>query len=410
MPAPRIANSHANFGVAVRLVCSGSSSRFPSTVTFRADDHLPSSSLQMRPLLPAYYSVSNVRLLSATPPCTFKICIGKSPYLSRELTIDGNALKLLALSNGKNTVEELLSILQHDDATCSERDLLSLVDALVHERILVDGDQASIEFTNDRYSRHLLYYTLFTNTPHVAQAALSRSHVCVIGVGGIGTWVAYFLAAAGIGTLTLVDGDTIEESNLTRQVLFSEGDIGKIKADVAKKRLKEINRHVAFQEYREAVSTYSDIVRVAQGADLIVVSADRPQNLLDVVDEYSVAHGIPWIGGGYLEHHAVVGPLFVPGRTGCFACRHEDVSPHDDAGSLPLIGEINQRYRPPSFGPLNGITSSLVASEVINWLGGLNDGTTALGAELLFDIRTCTSSRKPWPRDVRCSRCSRGVA
>jgi molybdopterin/thiamine biosynthesis adenylyltransferase len=236
--------------------------------------------------------------------------------------------------------------------------------------------------------------------------------VAVLGIGGIGTFVSYFLASAGVGTLHLIDGDRIETSNLTRQVLYNTNDVGRLKTEVAFERLLAVNPNVNCLTHSVMIQSSEELNQVLSNfdPDLILVSADRPEVIQDWVDEYSVVNRIAWSSAGYADALGVCGPLFVPGLTACRLCRVKDkvkdLEPHDMFGSFPLIGTINRRFQPPSFGPLNGIVASVLAKETIAWLGGLEPTPPSLGATILIDAPTLSVSTDQWKRRENCARCS----
>jgi bacteriocin biosynthesis cyclodehydratase domain-containing protein len=112
---------------------------------------------------------------------------------------------------------------------------------------------------------------------------------------------------------------------------------------------------------------------------------------------------------GYLELHGICGPLFVPGRTGCYACQDAGAPErHDGIKAAPLVGEINARQQSASFGPLNGMVASMAAKEALLWLGGVQSGLPTLGSAVLLDERTLETTRRPWPHNDQCPVC-RGV-
>lgn len=187
-----------------------------------------------------------------------------------------------------------------------------------------------------RYARHELFFASMACSID-AQRCIGRASVAIIGVGGIGTWTSYLLAAGGVGRLVLVDGDEIEESNLTRQVLFDVESIGKKKVDVAREKLLAIRPDVQCEAICASIEKRSDLDSLLPAIDFIILSGNTPRSIYDWVDDYACSFEIPWTRAGYVGTSAVSGPLLVPGKTGCQRCVNLDDP--TVLGTLPLIGE-----------------------------------------------------------------------
>lgn len=216
----------------------------------------------------------------------------------------------------------------------------------------------------NRYHRHLLFYTLSGANPHRVQKKLLQSHVLILGCGGIGNIISLILATSGVGTLTLVDNDHIELSNLTRQILFTEKDVGKNKNDVLKNCLLARNSHLQIQSYKLLVTRPEDLASLPK-ADLWIVSADQPAGLIHWINHYCVEQKQAYINVGYVQDIAVWGPMVIPQQTACFACQKVIA----DGGSTPELEKINQGYQAPSCGPINMLAASLACLDILKYLG-----------------------------------------
>ena len=154
------------------------------------------------------------------------------------------------------------------------------------------------------------------------QARLRQARVTVLGVGGTGGTAALALAAAGVGELHCVDPDTVELSNLSRQVIYTEDDIGAPKADAAATRLSALNADIAVTAQRQRITSAADIAPLARDCDVLLLSADEPPDLRVWANRACLAAGRPWVDCGY---H---GPLvqvaaYVPGEGACWECLHD---------------------------------------------------------------------------------------
>ena len=176
-----------------------------------------------------------------------------------------------------------------------------------------------------RYDRARGYYRWLDLTPRVSswepQALLKRSRVTVLGVGGTGGAAAQALTASGVGHLHLVDPDEVELSNLGRQVLYTEDDIGQPKVDAAATRLRRLNTDISITSERLTVTSAEDVRDLAGDCDVLLLAADRPPDLRTWTNRACIAVNRPWVDSGY---H---GPLiqvtaYLPGAARCWECLH----------------------------------------------------------------------------------------
>ncbi len=230
------------------------------------------------------------------------------------------------------------------------------------------------EFTDfhdgNRYSRNFFHYQSYGANPNGVQENLKKSRVVIVGCGGIGNHVAVVLATAGIGEIILLDNDIIEKTNLTRQVLFTEDDIGLKKTAVVKRELQRRNSEISISEISLNIDTPEDLDKVP-AADMWLVSADHPFNLILWVNRYCVLNNQTYINAGYVNDIAVFGPLYIPGRTGCYECQNVVASMYGSEMNDTdlLVKDINQRYKTPTFAPVNNIAAAMCANDIIKFLG-----------------------------------------
>jgi molybdopterin-synthase adenylyltransferase len=199
---------------------------------------------------------------------------------------------------------------------------------------------------NDRYARQLLLIGSEN------QDRLKGSNVLIAGTGGLGSPVAYYLTAAGVGRLTLVDYDRVSLSNLNRQILHWTSDLGKEKTRSAKEKLKALNPKVQITIWNKRI-TRENLPFMAQDADIIIDATDNYETRF-ILNEYSVKTGKPFIHGavnGFSGQMLVV----IPDKTACLSCLFTKSPP---GGIAPVIGVTP------------GIIGSMQASEAIKLLTG----------------------------------------
>ncbi|GAA2276693.1 hypothetical protein GCM10010430_73250 [Kitasatospora cystarginea] len=237
-------------------------------------------------------------------------------------------------------------------------------DAVNDEPATPSGSEA------DRYSRNLAYFRRVDlrpgHTPRQAQNALARSRVLVLGLGGTGSHAAWALAAAGIGAIHCVDHDRVEASNLTRQVLYTEADIGRPKAQAAAERLRSVNSQARITFEHRAVTDERQLDELLAGFDILALCADEPdsESLRGWVSKAAVRAGVPWVGGGYNGPLVTVG-VFTP-EGPCFPCLAAGEEALLPAGPPPRLGGQGV------IAPSAGISGQLVANEVIALLTGIS--------------------------------------
>jgi molybdopterin/thiamine biosynthesis adenylyltransferase len=278
---------------------------------------------------------------------------------------------------------------------------LGLLEDAAHDEALDAGDR-------ERYDRQLAYFSEI-GAPGGDRAACQRrlaaARVAVIGVGGLGSWIALGLGCAGVGRLHLVDGDSVELSNLNRQVLYGTADVGRPKVEAAAAAIERFNPGVACSVSAARIASPGDAAAQVDGADVVVGAADWPPHEIGRwINAACFARGIPWIGASQFPPRLRIGPTYRPGRTGCLECQH--AAWHRDH---PLLAAVEAQDAlgsevAASFGPACGLIGSVVATDVVHLLTALAEPATE-GRALLVDVRTLAVEREAVPRDPGCPVC-----
>jgi molybdopterin/thiamine biosynthesis adenylyltransferase/rhodanese-related sulfurtransferase len=232
------------------------------------------------------------------------------------------------------------------------------------------------EAQRDRYSRHLL----LPEVGESGQARLLKSKVLLIGAGGLGSPAGLYLAAAGVGTLGLVDADVVDASNLQRQVLHATSRLGQPKVESAEKVLKDLNPDVKVIGYKERL-TSENVERLFEGYDVVVDGTDNfPTRYL--VNDASVWLGKPVVHGSIFRFDGQL-TTFVPDKAAakfgiaagpCYRCLYPEPPPPHLAPSCQEAGVL---------GILPGVIGLLQATEAIKVL--LNRGEPLVGRLLTYD-------------------------
>src|SRR6266511_2117344 len=239
-----------------------------------------------------------------------------------------------------------------------------------------------------RYSRHLLI-------PEVGEAGQLRlldSRMLLIGAGGLGSPAALYLAAAGVGTLGIVDDDIVDETNLQRQVLHSTAALGEPKTESAARTIRELNPDVQVMPYRERLTTETIDHILGDGWDVIVDGADNfPTRYL--LNDASVWHGIPVVHGSIYRFEGQV-TVFKPHEGPCYRCLFPQPPPPEMAPSCAEGGVL---------GVLPGVIGSLQANEGLKLTLGI--GEPLVGRLLMFAALAREFTEIRLRRDPDCPVC-----
>ncbi|MET8124881.1 HesA/MoeB/ThiF family protein [Streptomyces sp. NPDC005065] len=278
----------------------------------------------------------------------------------------------LSLMDGATPVQRIVERLASRHPRLREQGASQVVTRLLDSGYVEDASAAvppgisSAE--SDRYSRNHAYFRRVDlrahSDPWGSQLRLKQARVLVLGLGGSGSHAAWSLAAAGVGSLHCVDPDAVEESNLTRQVLYTESDIGRPKAEAAVERLKAVNSSASYTCEQRMVTTETELAELLSGIDVFALCADEPRGVItSVTNRVCAAKGVPWVSAGYNGPMVAVS---VYGPTGpCYECIAAGEEAKLKPGAQPRLGGAGV------LAPLAGIAGQLIAYEVISLITGI---------------------------------------
>lgn len=333
-------------------------------------------------LLPKIKTVHNPERLSRC-----RIRIGTLQFtVGSEIQDDENGTiwYLLQLMDGTRSNEKIIEDMLQRWPDLDEESLQNVIDTLIENGFVVDeGGLTPTALSKgelERYSRSADYFAWIDTSPRSSkyeiQNRLKLSHVVILGMGGTGSSLALSLAASGIGSLHCVDCDRVEESNLNRQILYTEKDIGMLKAEVAARRLQELNSSVKVTHQHLRVQSSNDISKLMEGCSLFALCADQPpKDITRWTNEAALKTNTPWLISAYAGPMLQVG-MFIPNKTPCYYC----LEYHENQKRDALDGEnVELLYRDPPMNaviaPVASLTGHLGALEAIYFLGGLKPQT-----------------------------------
>ena len=229
-------------------------------------------------------------------------------------------------------------------------------------------------------------------TSHPSLPALGRARVLLIGVGGLGSPAALALAQAGIGELGLVDPDVVELSNLHRQPLYGDGDLGRPKVDVAAERLRALAPALRVTAWRERFPD-GDAVRALPSFDAVLDGTDTIAAKF-AVNDAAVAAGVPLVHAGVLGFRGQIMTV-LPGSTACYRCVFEDAPPPGDVPSCEEAGIL---------GPTAALAGALAAAECVRIVTGA--GGSYADRLLVIDTLDGRHRSVPIGRRPHCRSCA----
>jgi molybdopterin-synthase adenylyltransferase len=215
--------------------------------------------------------------------------------------------------------------------------------------------------------------------------------VLIVGVGGLGSPASLYLAAAGVGTLGLIDGDVVELSNLQRQIVHETCGIGRPKVESAAEKIRRLNPDVAVRPYPERL-TAANAADIVADYDFVVDATDGFESKF-LVNDVCVAENKPFSHGGVQRFEGQTMTV-LPGRSACYRCVFEAPPPEGSVFVCAQVGVL---------GAVAGMLGTIQAVEAIKCIAGA--GALLTDAMLTFDALTMTFRKVPLRRNPACPTC-----
>ncbi|HEX4859335.1 MAG TPA: HesA/MoeB/ThiF family protein [Usitatibacteraceae bacterium] len=243
-----------------------------------------------------------------------------------------------------------------------------------------------------RYSRHLLLEEFGIE----AQQRLLESRALIVGAGGLGAAASLYLASAGVGAITIADGDNVDLTNLQRQVVHNESRLGCNKAQSAAETLRQINSDIVIAAFPARLS--GELDAAVRDHDIVLDCSDN-FSTRHAINRACVQHSKPLVSGAAIRFDGQVTTFDLRhGGNPCYHCLFPD-QPGGEEERCAIMGV---------FAPLVGIIGTVQAAEALRLLGGI--GQTLVGRLLMLDARTMTWQEVRFGADPACAVCSGGFA
>ncbi|NJJ35116.1 ThiF family adenylyltransferase [Clostridioides difficile] len=280
-------------------------------------------------------------------------------------------LDIVLQLDGKMTIDEIINKNSIDNEM--KEYFTRFLNYLESKGVIKDSEEIIIK-EDSKYRRVINFIEDFSSNSRETKEMwgnIKKSHVIIIGLGAVGSWVSSVLVQNGVEKLTLIDNDVVDITNLHRQFGFSENDIGLLKTDVIEKRLRAFSSNIQVNKINKFLNESLLENEINYDVDLIINCADKPN--VDTtslwVGEYCMKNNIPHIiGGGYNLHLSLIGQTILPYRSACVKCFETELKKVNeiDTTSLRKLNIKNRKIG--SFGPMCSIISSMIAMESIKIL------------------------------------------
>ncbi|MER6590311.1 ThiF family adenylyltransferase [Micromonospora purpureochromogenes] len=295
-------------------------------------------------------------------------------------------------------------------------DVMAALEALDGQGLLEDGARLGRlgEKATGRYFSNVAFFESFATLARSSedlQLQLRRSHVLVLGTGGLNSNTIPHLCGLGVGRLTLTDRDAVEPRNFARQYLYRWSDVGRSKVETAAAWVRGFDPSVEVDAVEASINGPSDVLRLIDQArpDVVMSGVDSPDNVDDWVDEACVARGVPYVRAGIWVTQGVVWSVD-PGHSACRGCMRiaADRDRREASGdaAIALTGMTLFRTKPRTnrgIGPVAGLLGSLAAFEVLRYLTRFEPPAYA-GNPLEIDFAAgCAMRTNAWERQAECT-------
>jgi len=281
---------------------------------------------------------------------------------------------LFQAMDGKRTIVQLQEIVQQKYPAIPGEDIAQAIETFDQagflENGLFDSQNPLTEYDCARWERNINFLGSFSNlntNKYELQHRLKTARVALLGLGGLGSHILYDLAALGLQDIRAVEFDKVELSNLNRQILYCEADIGRPKAEIAAERIRAFSPRLQLEVISKRLSSTEDVLAVIRDRDYVLCVADRPKmELIGWVNEACVKQRVTLINGG-LDVQRGVYYTMIPGSTGCVECWRQQVRQKDPTSSALLEERLRLQIggENAAFVPLVTLIDGLMISELV---------------------------------------------
>lgn len=357
---------------------------------------------RLKPIYPAY------RL----DDCVFRI--GAQLGITAEFEDpEGHLWALVSALDGR-PLASVISAVRDEFPELTEQDVRDGVEMLDNEGFLEETLPTEERSIGARYRANVNFFSRFTGLAgdrFAAQCKLNAANILLLGLGGGGSNILTLLAGVGPKSITIVDHDVVEESNLGRQFLYRESDIGHSKASAAAAAMAGMNSEVKVRAHEQRISTVEDVAVLLDDIDLVISAIDEPPFVAQrLVNKAIVQAGVPCVFGASQVSRGRVFTV-IPGETGCFDCLNVHYSQRDPQFVSQFSAFRDISFDPPSiaYGPAIFLLTATIVDEAVRVLSDYAP-PRSLGTQFEVNFEDKSSFTHPsWPRlKELCPTCGEG--
>lgn len=323
---------------------------------------------------------------------------------------EGAIWSLIELLEGQRTCPEIIQETVNKHPELSSSKVQEYIDHLQDLNLIEDASLTAEgvldNYTMERWSRNMEFFgsiAEYGDNKFAYQKKIKEAKICLLGCGGLGTHLLFDLAATGFSNITIVDFDKIELSNLNRQILYQEDDIGKSKVHRAKARILQFSKQANIKAIETRLDSTEKVASIITGHDLVICVADKPRNHMSYwLNEACVRANIPYITGG-LDIRRGAFYSVLPEKSGCMMCWKQTFMQQDDDTAV-LVNKLDKQLDAdysvpaPAMVALVSIVAGCMIAEAIKLITGLQPPSlTNKLKEFRFDdmmIKTCETWKK----------------
>lgn len=340
--------------------------------------------------------------------------IGAQLGITAEFDDPDRQLWCLVTSLDGRPLASAIESVQLEFPQLSTEEILDGIALLDREGFLEEAFEGAELDVAPRYRPNVNYFSRFIGLAgdrFTPQRQMNSANILLLGLGGGGSNILSLLAGVGPRSITIVDHDVVEESNLGRQLLYRESDIGRPKAVAAAEAMKRMNSSVTIKAHVERVGRVEDLDRLVPGNDLVISVIDEPPFLAQrIVNEAIVRAGVPCVFAASQVSRGRVYTV-VPHETGCFDCLNVHYSQRDPQFVTQFAAFSELHFNPPSiaYGPSVFILTATIVDEAVRILTGYAP-PRSLGTQFELNFEDGSAFAHPsWPRLVDdCPTCGNG--
>lgn len=326
---------------------------------------------------------------------------------------EGKLYELVKVLDGRK-LETVIKHMKIQFPDLTDQDIFEGLDILNNEGLLEEIVDFSKYNIDERYLPNVNYFSRFVKygkNSYDIQKIINSSTFLLLGLGGGGANILTLLSGLGPKKIKIVDYDRVEKSNLGRQLLYKEADIGQLKAEVAARSIRKLNSQIEIEPNNQKIENYHDVLKYIDGIDIVISAIDEPPFIVQkAVNKAIIEAKVPCVFGASQVSRGRVFTV-IPHVTGCFDCLNIHYTLQDDKFVEQFIGFRNIDFNPPTiaYAPAMFHLTSAIVDEAIRVLTGYAQ-PRSLGTQYEINYEDGSSFTHPsWSRyENECPTCGKG--